>query len=92
MVSSACARSVGTRTQVAQMRTVSRSHMRRVSVTSLRSSSLKPSSPTCEVWLKTLKRYCRPKIEVSMAAPVANARACDSSSSIAAAPAPDAAW
>jgi hypothetical protein len=92
LIDSLCARSTGTRTQVALTATCGSRQMRRVSSTSLRSSSFWPSVPTALSWLKRLKRYWRPKIRVSSGRPADQSCACRSSSAIAAAPAPLAAW
>ena len=92
LIDSLWARSTGTRTHVALTATEGSRQMRRVSRTSLRSSSFCPSAPTGLSWLKRLKRYWRPKIRVSSGRPADQSWAWRSSSAIAAAPAPLAAW
>ena len=92
LMDSLCARSTGTRTQVALTRTSGLPQILRVSSTSLRSSSFWPSSPMTLLWLKRLKRYWRPKMAVSSGRPADQSCAWRSSSAMAAAPAPDADW
>mmetsp|Transcript_479 Transcript_479/g.1808 ORF Transcript_479/g.1808 Transcript_479/m.1808 type:complete len:223 (-) Transcript_479:487-1155(-) len=94
LTASQWARRTGTRTQVTAVRKSGSLKIFFVSTTILVSSSLYPvSRSTGALWEKRFQMYCLPKMSwVTFSLPSTQSRACCSSSAMAAAPAPDAAW
>mmetsp|Transcript_34365 Transcript_34365/g.86422 ORF Transcript_34365/g.86422 Transcript_34365/m.86422 type:complete len:266 (-) Transcript_34365:317-1114(-) len=89
---SACARITGTRMHVAAISTVLQSQIFCVSFTIFISSSLYPFSVIGALCEKRLKAYWNGKISIVTGSPASTSLVCCSSSAIAIAPAPDAAW
>ena len=92
LMDSAWARMTGTRMHVAAICTSSVPQILRVSFTIFISSSLYPFSVIGALCEKRLKAYCQEKISIVTGSPLSTSRVCCSSSAIASAPAPDAAW
>ena len=89
---SACARMTGTRMHVAAICTSCAPQILRVSITIFISSSLYPFSVIGALCENRLNAYCQEKMSIVTGSPFRTPRVCCSSSAIASAPAPDAAW